>query len=151
VKSSEIFVTLSLGPKVLTIPELLPLQDRLYAMMQLEGVADVDSANSYITSYFLDYFNSRFSAAAQDAAGAWRKVKKGLDLERIISLRYEAAVGNDNAIRLGGIVVDVPPGPAGRGYAAVRAEVRQMLDGSWRVYYRDKLLEMSGLQASRRQ
>jgi len=53
---------------------------------------------------------------------------------------YEATVGNDNAIRLDGMIIDVPPGPGGRGYAGVRAEVRQMLDGSWRVYHQDKLI-----------
>ena len=33
-----------------------------------------------------------------------------------------------------------PEGPGRRGYAKAKVEVRQLLDGSWRVYYRDTLI-----------
>ncbi len=39
-----------------------------------------------------------------------------------------------------GIVLQIPPGPGGRGYAKARVEVRQFLDGGWRVYHQDRLL-----------
>lgn len=116
------------------------LQDRLVAMLDLDGIKDIESANQYIEDYFLEYFNSRFAVEPEQTASAWRKPRKGLDIERILSLRYEATVANDNAVRLGGMIIDIPPGPAGRSYAGTRAEVRQMLDGSWRVYYQDKLI-----------
>ncbi|MBW1715145.1 MAG: hypothetical protein JRJ77_04855 [Deltaproteobacteria bacterium] len=45
-----------------------------------------------------------------------------MDIKRIISFRYQRVVGND------------------KGYARAKAEVRQLLDGSWRVYYKDKLI-----------
>jgi hypothetical protein len=32
------------------------------------------------------------------------------------------------------MVIDVPPGPRKRSYAGARIELRQFLDGSWRVY-----------------
>jgi transposase len=114
------------------------LQDRLVAMLDLEGIRDANTANRYIEEYFLEYFNSRFAVEPEEAVSVWRKPNKGLDLERILSLRYEATVANDNAVRLQGLTIDIPPGPGGRGYAGARAEVRQMLDGSWRVYYQDK-------------
>ena len=44
-------------------------------------------------------------------------------------------MGNDNTVRLGGLVLDIPPGPRRRSWAKARVEVRQLLDGSWRVYY----------------
>ena len=47
-------------------------------------------------------------------------------------------MGNDNAIRFDGIVIDIAPGPGKRSYAGLKAELRQLLDGSWRVYYEDK-------------
>ena len=43
-------------------------------------------------------------------------------------------MGNDNAVRLDRMVIDIPPGPKGRSYARQRVEVRQLLDGRWRVY-----------------
>jgi hypothetical protein len=38
------------------------------------------------------------------------------------------------------MVVDIPEGPGQRGYAKAKVEVRQLLDGSWRVYYKDTLI-----------
>jgi hypothetical protein len=67
-------------------------------------------------------------------------VPKGLDIDRTISFHYQAVVGNDNAVRLGGMVIDIPEGPYRRGYAKAKVEVRQLLDGSWRVYYKDTLI-----------
>ena len=115
------------------------LQDRLIAELELEGIKDLEAGNAYIQERFLDDYNARFEEEAADPVSAWRKVGR-LDLDRILSFRYEATVGNDNAIRYGGMIIDIPPGPSGRGYAGVKAELRQMLDGSWRVYYQDRLI-----------
>jgi len=67
-------------------------------------------------------------------------VPKRLDIDRIISFHYQAVVGNDNAVRFGGIVIDIPEAPGRRGYAKAKIELRQLLDGSWRVYYKDTLI-----------
>ena len=63
-----------------------------------------------------------------------------VDIERVISFRYQAVVGNDNAVRLGSMVIDIPKGPRMRGYAKATVEVRQLLDGSWRVYCKYTLI-----------
>ncbi len=63
-----------------------------------------------------------------------------LDLRRAISFRYWATVHNDNAVRLGGLTIDILPNATRRSFARARVEVRQLLDGSWRVYYRDDLI-----------
>lgn len=116
------------------------LQDRLVAMLELEGIKSIDQANAYIENSFLEEFNSMFAVTAENSERAWRKVPRGLDMQRILSLRYDATVGNDNAIRFGGMLIDIAPGPSKKSYAGVRTELRQMLDGSWRVYYQDKLI-----------
>lgn len=116
------------------------LQDRLVAMLGFEGIVDPESANQYLEESFIDYFNERFAVTAQESQSAWRKLPRGLDLSRVLSFRYESAIGNDNAIRLGGLTIDVAPGPNKRSYAGIRAEVRQLLDGGWRVYYGDKII-----------
>jgi len=61
-----------------------------------------------------------------------------MDIDRVCSFRYEATVGNDNTVRLGGITIDIPAGRRRASYAKARVEVRQLLDGSWRVYYQGK-------------
>lgn len=65
---------------------------------------------------------------------------KGVDLCQVISFCYQATAGKDNAVRLGGLTVDIPPGPQRRSYARAKVQVRQLLDGSWRVYYQDHLI-----------
>jgi transposase len=115
------------------------LQDRLCATLDLEGIKDIAKANEYAPT-FVEKFNGKFSVTAADTQSAWRKPRRGLDMERVLSFEYEATVGNDNAIRFDGVVIDIAPGPGKRSYAGLKAELRQLLDGSWRVYYSDELI-----------
>jgi len=115
------------------------LQDRLCAMLELECIKDITEANKY-AEIFRKRFNEKFSVTASDTQSAWRKVRRGTDLERVISFEYESTVGKDNAIRFGGMTIDIAPGPGKRSYAGLKAELRQLLDGSWRVYYKDSLI-----------
>ena len=116
------------------------LQDRLIAEMELRGITEMAVGNSFLTEQFIDDHNRRFAVKPRAAQRAWRKIPRDMDIKKTISFRYHAVVGNDNAVRLGGMVIDIPAGPGQRGYATAKVEVRQLLDGSWRVYYRDALI-----------
>jgi transposase InsO family protein len=116
------------------------LQDRLVQELRLAGITTPEKATLFINGSFKADFNARFSKPARESQAAWRPLPKGLDVDRICSFRYEATVGNDNAIRLGGMILDIPAGPRNRGYAKARVEVRQLLDGRWRVYCKNQLL-----------
>lgn len=115
------------------------LQDRLVAELRLACITTVAAANAFLPG-FTTHFNARFGRPAADSVPAWRPVPRGLDLDRICSLYTEATVLNDNTVRTQGLVLQIPPGPGGRGYAKARVEVRQCLDGSWRIYHRDRLI-----------
>ena len=115
-------------------------QDRLTSELRLAGARTAKEANAVLCKYVPDH-NRRFAVLPQEAELAWRSIRKGLDLERICSFYYEATVSNDNVVRLAGApIIDIPPGPGGRSYAKARVEVRQYLDGSWRVFLRDALI-----------
>ena len=116
------------------------LQDRLAALLALDGITDAAAANAYADAGFIDDHNRRFAELAQDPTPAWRKLPRGMELDRVLSFRYSAVVNQDNTVRLGGQVLDIPPGPRGCGYAKQVVEVRQLLDGRWRIYHGDKLL-----------
>ena len=116
------------------------LQDRLVQELRLAGISTPEPATAFLNGSFKADFNTRFAKPAKQSEAAWRPVPKGLDLDRICSFLYQATVGNDNAVRLGGIILDIPAGPRRRGYAKARVEVRQLLDGRWRVYYKNQLL-----------
>jgi transposase len=115
------------------------LQDRLVAELRLAEIGTRVAANAFLPA-FTEQFNARFARPPADAAPAWRPLPLGLDLARICSLYTEATVLNDNTVRTQGVTLQIPPGPGGRGYATARVEVRQLLDGTWRVYYHDRLI-----------
>jgi hypothetical protein len=116
------------------------LQDRLTAEMELRGIDNIPDANFFLHDFFIKDYNRRFAVPPESAQPAWRKPPAGLDLQAVLSFRYQATVANDNAVRLGDLIIDMPPGPGGRSYAKARVEVRQLLDGSWRVYHKAKLI-----------
>jgi len=116
------------------------LQDRLIAELALKGIRTIPAANRFANNGFIRRHNRRFAVPAEQSESAYVPVPKQLDLRRVISFCYQATVGNDNAVRLGGLVIDIPAGPERRSYARAKVEVRQLLDGSWRVYYRDRLI-----------
>lgn len=116
------------------------LQDRLVQELRLAKITSPQQATRFINGSFKTDFNTRFAKPARETQAAWRPLPKGLDVERICSFRYEATVGNDNAVRLAGMILDIPAGPHRRGYAKARVELRQLLDGRWRVYYKNELL-----------
>jgi hypothetical protein len=115
------------------------LQDRLVSELRLAGAATVAEANTVLARYRLEH-NRRFALPAQEPTPGWRALRPGIDLDRVCSFRYEATVLKDNTIRLGGMILDVPPGPRRRSYADLRVEVRQLLDGCWRVYAAERLI-----------
>jgi len=114
------------------------LQDRLVAELAADRVTTSDRANAWLPG-FVDRFNRRFARPAAQPQSLFRSAR-GIDLDLALSFRYRATVGNDNAVRLGGLVLDVPPGPRQRSWAHARVDVRQLRDGSWRVLSRDRLI-----------
>jgi hypothetical protein len=109
------------------------LQDRLTTELRLAGASTPEQANAV-----LERRRDRIDLAVRpprDSRPAWRPLAPHLDLDRICSFFYEATVQNDSTVRVDGHVLDIPPGPGRRGYPKARVEVRQLLDGSFRVYH----------------
>jgi len=115
------------------------LQDRLAASLRLAGLTEIAAANDFLPG-FLEAHNTRFAEAAAQPEPVWGKAPKLAQRERLLSLCYPAKVSPDNAVRLDGLILDIPPGPGKRSYAKERVEVRQLLDGRWRVYHRERVI-----------
>jgi len=116
------------------------LQDRLVQELRVAGITTPEQGSVFLNGAFKVDFNARFAKPARESQPAWRPLPKGLDVDRVCSFRYQATVDNDNAVRLAGMILDIPPGPRHRGYAKTRVELRQLLDGRWRVYLKNQLL-----------
>ncbi len=124
------------------------LQDRLVSELRLAGAATVAAADAVLARYRLEH-NQRFAVPAQEQTPAWRPLRRGRDLDRLCSFRYEATVLKDNTVRLSGLVLDIPPGPRRRSYADRPVQLCQLLDGSWRVYAADVLIAAAAPTAHR--
>lgn len=108
-------------------------QDRLIAEMALEGITDMERANQWVETNFLPRYNRRFAKKAEKPGSVFRKIS-AKERYRLVSFAYKATVANDNTIRLGGLTIDIPPGPNKRSYAKRRVLARQHLDGAWTVW-----------------
>ena len=115
------------------------LQDRLLAEMRLDGISTLEAANRYLEERWIHRYNERFGKPPRSQDSSYRP-HRGVDLHKILSFRYQATVLNDNTVRLGGLTIDIPPGPRARSYAKAKVDVRQHLDGSWTVYYHDQII-----------
>jgi len=116
------------------------LQDRLVAELRLGGIHTPAAGDAFLRDTFLPAFNARFAVPPALAASGYRPVPRRLDLDRVCAFHYARTVAADNTVTLDGLVLQLQPGPGGRGYAKAPAQVVQCLDGSWRVYVHDKLV-----------
>lgn len=115
------------------------LQDRLLAEMALDGIRSLEAAHEYLNERWIHRYNQSFRKMPRSQTVSFRS-HQGFDLHRILAFRYEAVVLNDNTVRLGGLTIDIPPGPRDRSYAKARVDVRQHLDGAWTVTYQGQII-----------
>ena len=116
------------------------LQDRLVADLRLAGITTLAAGDVFLATAFLPAFNAQFAVPPMMAASAYRPVPRGWDLSRICAFHYARAVAADNTVRVDEVRLQLLPGPGRRSYAKAAADVVQCLDGSWRVYIRDRLV-----------
>ena len=57
-----------------------------------------------------------------------------------VQSNHTRQVAADNTVRVEEVRLQLLPGPRGRSYAKASADVVQCLDGSWRVYVRERLV-----------
>jgi len=128
------------------------LQDRLVSEMRLAKITTLEAANAFMASYIVR-FNKRFAQKSRQAEAAFRPLKEmGLayGLEEICAFRLERKVRNDNTVQAEGIVIDIPPHPSRATFAGAMVQLRQLLDGTWRVFANDiPIAELTGQTPSK--
>ena len=116
------------------------LQDRLVSELRLAGAKTLAEANIVLERYRAEY-NKRFGVAPAKYRSAWRKLPKGIDLDKACSFYTTAVVRPNNAVLYDGHMIDLPPGPNQTSLSGKTAEVRQLLSGEIRVYVQGALLK----------
>lgn len=119
------------------------LQDRLVSELRLAGARAVAVANAILEKYRLDH-NARFAIPAQDAHQSWRPCPDPETADALCALQYIRQVANNNTVRVGHQVIDIPRSRGGRGtYAKALVTVRHLLDGGFRVYHGGTMIAKS--------
>ncbi len=95
------------------------------------GIDDLNAGNRFLDDYFIEHFNRHNALSAGAAGSAWRAPGHGLDIERACSFCYGTAQVISGAVRVGNVTIPLKKQLTG---ARGLLEVRQLLDGSWRVY-----------------
>jgi hypothetical protein len=109
-------------------------QDRLGSELRLAGAADRHQAQA-VLQRFLARFNRRFAVPAADPAPAWLPWPTGQRRDAYFCFKYRRVVANDNTVRLGNLVIDIPPSNRHTSYAHCRVEVHRRFDGTTHVFF----------------
>ncbi len=115
------------------------LQDRLVSELRLANACTAKEANAVLETY-LPAHNKRFAIPPQEAIQAWRPRPGREALDSLCALQYVRRVANNNTVRIGGQLIDIPYKPRGRSYAKAYVIVRHLLDGGYRVFYGSELV-----------
>lgn len=85
------------------------LEDPLVAELELQGITDIDHANTWLEEVFkrpiqqtLRKETRRQRLSLPETPSKERYLK--------IAFAYEATVANDNCVQLAGLIIDIPPG-----------------------------------------
>lgn len=117
-------------------------QDRLISELRLAQTATLDQANAMLSQFLADY-NIRFAKTPTRAGSAYRKLDARLDLNYILSLRYQPTVGNDHVVTpIPGLLVQLPALANGRGYAGKKVEACHQPNGDFHFYLNQRLLHV---------
>ena len=78
------------------------MQDRLVSELRLAKAKTEQETNAALER-FVEEYNRKFKKTPKSEELAYRKLDPDLDLNYILSLRYERTVGNDHCISLFGL------------------------------------------------
>lgn len=115
------------------------LQDRLVSELRLAGAHDARTANLVLTAYRVAH-NTRFAIPPEESATAWRECPVGLSPDEICAFQYVRVVQNNNTVRIGKQIIDIPKNASRATFAKAPVIVRHLLKGGYRVYFDGQII-----------
>jgi transposase len=108
-------------------------QDRLVSELRLANASTAGDANQ-VLERCLPRHNRRFMVAAQDPDPAWLPWPKNRRLDEFFCFKYRRVVGNDNTVRFGPHLIDIPRSRDHNSHAHARVEVHERFDGTLCIF-----------------
>ena len=116
------------------------LQDRLVKELALAGIAGIEAANRFIAERYLPDHNRRFAVPPELEDSAFVPLVRPGQVDDILCIQTERSVANDNTVRYGNRVLQIPAGPARPHYVKARVRVHEYPDGTLAVFHGPRCL-----------
>ena len=116
------------------------LQDRLVKELALAGIETVEAANRFIADTYLPDHNRRFATPPELDDSAFVPLARPGQVDDILCIQAERTVANDNTVRYGNRVLQIPAGPARPHYVKVRVRVHEYPDGTLALFHGPRCL-----------
>ena len=110
------------------------LQDRLVKEMRLRGIRTLEEANIFLEEY-LPIYNRKFSVSPKERDNLHRPLGRGLNLDAILCKKTERTLRNDFSVAHNSKLYQVE-----EAIQASKVMVQDRIDGSLRIYYKDRAL-----------
>lgn len=110
------------------------LQDRLPKEFALKGIQTIEEANSYLREEYIPRHNERFSVSPKEDKSAFVPCIRA-DLKDILCIQEERVVQNDNTVRYGGLILQIPKNDMRHHYVRTTITVHVYEDKTLSVFY----------------
>ncbi len=125
------------------------IQDRLIPELRLKGIEDLEKANEYLRSEFLEnYWNKEKLVQAQDPTIAYSPLDPWLDLNQVLCVEESRVIGRDQTVSWQGKRYIIQDG--NRPLCNYLAMFRTDLKGRTRVFVLEAEVEMNEIKDFRR-
>jgi hypothetical protein len=109
------------------------LQSRLPPLLRLEGLTAMEAANRWLAEVYLPRHNARFAVAPAEEGTAFIPFAGALD--DILCVVEERVVSNDNTVRYGGRVLQIPESRHRRHFVKTKVRVHEYPDGALALFH----------------
>ncbi len=99
-----------------------------------KNVSDIREVNIFLNN-FMSEFNKNYAVQETRVIKVWKSPPSAKEVDRICSYYYETNVKPNNTVVIGRVKIKLPAKWESLAYSGVKIEVRQLLDGTWKVYY----------------
>lgn len=123
------------------------LQDRLVKALRRAGISDLAEANRFLEETFLPKFNAKFSKRARMGGNLHRRLRAGIDLDRIVSIQETRKLQNDWTVRWQNRLLQLPRDSAEWVQPRDSVTLCEQLDGRLRVFIGERELSWTGTRS----
>src|SRR5215470_12264256 len=115
------------------------IQGRLPQELRYHSIGDYAAANRYLEQHFVADFNRRFTVKPAQAESAFVKLA-GIELDLMLSSKYERVVRNDNTVTFKNLILQLPSTRQRIHFVRCPVLIHQFSNGTLGISYQGRLL-----------